>query len=355
MIAPIQKQCRSSRQAAYGLTLVELLVALAIGLLIVLAAVAALTASRRGATTVDAASQLRDDTRFATDLIQRLAVQAGFEDATFASAAYRTNVKEYALANPSSSGGQIDIASLMPGIYGYDNAIPSPTDPLNTVTARTGGSLGYGSDVLILQYQTVRVTDTTTDGSMITCDGSAPAMPPTDRADRAISVLYVDVSSGEPTLMCIKRNEATGIFATPTPLLKGVEDFQVLYGVDNVTPNTVPTGNSDSVPDRYLRASEMTVAGNPAATMTNWRRVRSLRIGLVLRGPQGSAQEYGSQTWYPLGGINFSSAGDPGSAFTATDSRLRQVVTFTVQLRNCQNQGYQPSSSTVPCDVVMPS
>lgn len=338
-----------------GLTLVELLVAMAISLFIVLAAVAAFTATRRSASTVDAASQLRDDARFATDLLRRLVVQTGFEDVTYASAAYRGTAALYKTMNGASGGGGIDINTLMPGVYGYDNAIPSASDPLNTVTTRSSGSVGYGSDVLILQYQPTRVTDTTTDGSMITCDGVAPTMPAADRSDRAVSILYVDVSSGEPTLMCMRRNDAAGTFISPTPLLKGVEDFQVLYGVDNVTPNTAPTGHITSVPNRYLTAAQLTVSGNSTATLANWRRVRSIRVGMVMRGPAGSAQESSTQTLYPLGGSNFAAAGDPGSTFTATDNRLRQVVTFTVQLRNCQNQGYQPDSSTTPCDVVMPS
>ena len=339
---------RGRRHANRGLTLVELMVAMVIGLVIVLAAVAAFTATRRSATTVDAASQLRDDSRFAMDVIQRLAVQTGFEDLPFVSRPYLGSISTYQGKNG------INPSTLKPAVYGYNNAVPSTTDPLNTATARTSGSLGYGSDVLILQYGTVKVTDTTTDGSMISCDGAAPTSQAVDRGDRAVSILYVNTSSGgEPALMCMKRNDSTGTFSTPAPLLKGVESFQVLYGVDKVVANTAPTGNVDSVPDSYLRGDQMTVTGNDAATLTNWRRVRSLRIGLVLRGPPGSAQSSESQTLYPLGS-NYESTSDPGSKFTATDSRLRQVVTFTVQLRNCQNQGYQPASSTTPCDVVLP-
>ena len=55
-----------------GLTLVELMVAMAISLLITLAAVAALIVSRQGFTALDASSQLRDNGRFAADLLQRL-------------------------------------------------------------------------------------------------------------------------------------------------------------------------------------------------------------------------------------------------------------------------------------------
>mgnify|MGYP001164815667 CR=1 FL=1 len=345
----VVKQRRASRRAMQGLTLVELMVATVIGLLIVLAAVAAFTATRRSASTVDASSQLRDDARFASDIIQRLAVQTGFEDLGYVSRPYLGSVSLYKGVNG------VDPSTLKPAVFGYDNAIPSTSDPLNNATARSAGSAGYGNDALILQYDSVRVTDTTTDGSMISCDGFAPGTPTVNRGDREVSILYVNTSSGgEPALMCMRRNDSTGTFSTPAPLLKGVESFQVLYGVDKVVAATAPTGSVDSVPDSFLRADQMAVAGDDAATLTNWRRVRSLRIGMVLRGPQGSAQSSETQTLYPLGS-NYESTNDPGSKFTATDGRLRQVITFTVQLRNCQNQGYQPSTSTTPCDVVKPS
>lgn len=332
-----------------GFTLVELLVAMTVGLIVVLAATGMLIASRQGATTVDAASQLRDDARFATDLVQRLAVQTGFEDVNFVRRPYTASITAYKALNG------VDPSTLKPAVFGYDNATPSSTDPLNSSSTRASGSLGYGSDVLILQYDPVMVTDTTTDGSMITCTGGAPTKPSIDRDDRTLSILYVSTSSGgEPALMCMTRNESTGKFNAAVALLKGVESFKVLYGTDNVSPNAAPTGSVDSVPDRYLSASQMVVPGNDAATLANWRRVRSLRIGMVLRGPAGSAQSSTSQTLYPLGAA-FASAGNPGSTFTATDNRLRQVATFTIQLRNCQNKGYQPVSSTTPCDVVQPS
>jgi type IV pilus assembly protein PilW len=73
-----------SRRAVRGLTLIELLVAMAVGLVVVLAAVSALTVARRGFTTVDAASQLRDNGRFAADMIQRIGVQTGYKDVFFA-------------------------------------------------------------------------------------------------------------------------------------------------------------------------------------------------------------------------------------------------------------------------------
>jgi type IV pilus assembly protein PilW len=340
-------------QRQRGMTLVELMVAMAIGLLVVLVTVAALLMSRQGAATVDASSQLRDDSRFASQLIQQLVVQAGFEDVDFASATYSASSALYKLKN------NLEIGALQPSVYGFDNALVSPSDPLNVSLTRTDS---YNGDILILQYQTVKSkvdddSSSETDGSMITCDGTSPSIAATNRGDRAVSVLHLAVSAGEPTLMCTTRNDTTGVFYT-VPLVRGVESFQVLYGVDNVTPGAVlpATPPATGVPNAYLRADQLTVAGNTVATYANWRRVRSLRIGMVLRGPPGSALQATSTTYYPLGvKDHYDSTNDPGSKLTATDNRLRQTVTFTVQLRNCQNQGYQPATSTLPCDVVTPS
>ena len=91
------------------------------------------------------------------------------------------------------------------------------------------------------------------------------------------------------------------------------------------------------MPDSYLRADQLTVSGDARATRANWRRVRSLRIGMVLRSDVGAAQESKTQKLYPLGSPGFSSADDVGTIYTApADGRVRQVVTFTVHLRNDQ-------------------
>ena len=342
-----------------GLTLVELLVAMAVSLLVILAAAAALLAGRRGAETVDVAGQLRDNGRFASEVIQRLVVQTGFEDVQYAVLPYAGDAVGYA----TQSG--VDFATLTPNLQGFNNAVPSSTDPLNVMQAHTAGA-GSGSDVLILQYQPVKTNPgivdgsaNSADGSMIDCAGNATNKSASRRDDRMISILYVSRDEqGEPSLMCMTRNDAGGTF-NATPLIRGVENFQVLYGVDNVDANTAPSGDAGSVPNRYLRADQLTVAGNPVATNTNWRRVRSLRIGMVLRGAANSAQEAASKTLYPLGSKDYSSADDAGSVLTVNDNRLRQVLTFTVLLRNCQNQGYQPlpsgASEPIPCNVVLPS
>ena len=318
--------------AQAGLTLIELMVAMALGLLIALAAAAALLVSRQGFFAVDAGSQLRDNARYAQDIVQRVGVQAGFKNVFFTSA---TNAPR----------------DTAPHVFGINDAKRTTTNGWDESSGWGTNDAGKNSDILVLRAQTstASAVSTASDGTMIDCLGVAPAAVPTSEYDRFISILHVQASSdGEPALMCSR--EAAGGGFEAQPLVQGVESFQVLYGVDNVVANTAPTGTTDSVPDRYLRADQLTVTGDQEATYDNWRRVRSLRIGLVLRSQPGSAIDTTTQTLYPLGtsagsatgttGSAFGSSGDVGAVYTApADRRLRQVVTFTVHLRNFQDLG----------------
>ncbi len=331
-----------------GFTMVELMVSLALSLLIAMAAIAALVAGRQGFNTVDAASELRDNARFAEDVIQRIAAQGGFTDYTTA-ATTGSNVSQY----PPAS------------VTGFNNAKPDLTDATaSTSVAWQAGQVGFASDVLVLRYQSAALNSgagTGSDGSVIDCAGNADQTA----GDTQISMFYVDTDpngSGEPALMCAYLDR-TG--ATPTlkskALISGVEDFQVLYGVGlgqkckptdpqpaAPSPNTQFQGCPGDVATIYMRADQMVPAAPTAPDpYNNWRFVRSIRIGFVLRGAVNSQPGAITQTFYPLGltqlsatsavGTAFGKVSDPGTIFTpAVDNRLRQVATFTVHLRNYQ-------------------
>ena len=318
---PFANRHPARRQA--GLTLVELMVAVVIGLIVAAAAVAALLVARNGFTTVDSTAQLRENARFTSDLIQRLTVQAGFEDVA---------ERGFSVVPP---------AEKPPAIQGYDNSILEISDLPNGLangsrSSRCGSitdtSCVNGSDVLMIRFWgTSRGNPNVADGSMINCAGVGEP----EGTDRATSIFHVVRSaSGEPTLACTYLDTA-GVWQT-VPLVPGVEAFQVLYGVDNVVPGNAPSGTTDSVPDRYLRASQLVVAGDSAATLANWRRVRSLRIGLLFRGPVGAAQDRdATAVTYDVLGDGFSVSADTLSQLAVpADGRLRQAMVFNVHLRN---------------------
>lgn len=304
-----------------GMTLVELLVATAISLLVAIAAGYALLSGRQGFATVDATSQVRDNARFAAEMINRLVLQAGFRDVVYAATPRETSAGS--ASNPA------------PGVYGANDARPDSADPSRVFLS--GGV--NGSDVLVLRYQAVETYPGSgmADPSVIDCTGrSVPiAALPKSRDDMLASVLYVESYRGEPTLFCVTV-DAAGNPGVQQPLVSGVETLQVLYGTDGVTPGAAPSTPADSVVDRFVSARDLEVSGDDEATYMNWRRVRSIRVGMVLRGPVVPVEELSAEEMYPLGAF-MRSAADAGSAFTPDDGRrLRQTLTFTVHLRNDQ-------------------
>lgn len=363
----------------HGFTLVELIVALALGVLISLAALAALLSAQRGYAGVDTGAQLRDNTSFAVDLIQRLALQTGYQDLT------SPNVMS--LSSAILSG---NTPSPMPAVTGYNNARVT----LSSLPSITGGSrsdgcptdaadptaCANGSDVLVLRFYGINDANpsaTTGDGSMIDCAGNVVPPLTGSVANRAWSIFYVATdSNGEPTLMC--ATNTTGSWMA-TPLVSGVESFQVLYGVDDVTPGAsgspgtphVPTFSDNplypanpTVPPtlQWLRADQI---GSGTSSYAAWYEVRRIRIGLLLRGPPNTAVDKASTaaTWYPLGYgnnhnggyVGLGSSSDPGTELTTiADGRVRRTLSFTIYLRNpnpCPGRGVSIPANSACHDI----
>lgn len=314
-----------------GLTLMELMVAMAISLVVTMAAASGLLVARQGFMAVDESSRLQDSTRFALGLLSRLVSQAGYRD----------------LGPTGQAGGQpLILAGHLPqsAVQGYNNAVvldvalPTRSDHGNRDAASAGCPLTSdtacvnGSDILILRHQASETVPGSgvADGVMINCAGFASPLP-ASVDDMDISVLHVARSSnGEPALMCSYRSR-DGNWALPQPLVEGVESFQVLYGV-GPDPSLLPPAGAI----RFLRADEIDIPGDEAASLNQWRRVRSLRIGLVVRGPVARRDQTVARTLHPFGEwAATSAADDPGSEFNApADGRLRQTAALTLQLRN---------------------
>lgn len=96
-------------------------------------------------------------------------------------------------------------------------------------------------------------------------------------------------------------------------LVDGIEDIDILYGVDTSAPEP------DGIADAYVRAD----------AVANWAQVVSVRISALAVGTDGNVAT-GAQT-YAFRDTN--GDGVPETQ-TAPDRRLRQVFTATVALRN---------------------
>jgi type IV pilus assembly protein PilW len=110
------------------------------------------------------------------------------------------------------------------------------------------------------------------------------------------------------------------------PILKGVESFQVMYGL-------VDPAQSTGTPVKW-------VSGQNVAS-TDWVNVTAVRVGLIIRGDVGSAQGQSDTAsenkLYPLGKEFTGSSTEAGLIFDVpNDGRLRRVFNATYKIRNPQ-------------------
>lgn len=108
--------------------------------------------------------------------------------------------------------------------------------------------------------------------------------------------------NGETTLMRAVL-QANGIWNIQ-PLVPGVETMQVLYGI-----------GANGATSQYL----------PASAVTNWALVTTVRLGFLLEGQAGSGSPSNNPTAFSVLGTQFT---------TPTDTRLRHVYEMTINVRN---------------------
>lgn len=279
------------RRTAAGLALPELMVALAIGLVLILASTALLMLARSNYLLTDDRARIEESGRFAIDIISRAVRQAGYRDWSAAGAA--------ATAWPAVTG--LDARSLKEAADGI------------------GGPYGVtvnGSDVLALRFDGNSVGSG--DTVMKNCAGAGvPAHAP----GAGWSIFYVaNDSGGEPELRC-KYRGASGW--NSDALVRGVDGFQVLYGLVDDADGAAPL--------RYVSASVVAQAPD------GWERVAALRVALLVRGTQrGPARSRG----YDLFGAGYVNAADSGARIEEAElpaagrGLLRRTYGATVYLRN---------------------
>lgn len=309
MIARSRARYRSRRDG--GLTLAEMLVALAVGLAVVLGAGRLLgLASAAYAAQMEAAA-IDDGGRYALDLIGRAVRQTAWVDPAHAE-------DEPGLVPARLAG--LDARSLAKTTPGIDGPLPDAAN---------------GSDVLALRFPGAGAPPDG-DGSVLNCGGFAHA-----EGEEGWSIFYVARNGeGEAELRCKYRGTSSwGADA----LVAGVDGFQVLYGVDTDTPR-------DFVANRYLNAEGIAALdaalglGADAEALnrqSHWKRVVSVRIGLLLHGARPTRPATDALD-YDLLGASYAAAGGPdadaGSSLhesgmpVALRMRERRLFTATVAL-----------------------
>lgn len=311
-----------------GMSLVELMVALTLGLLLTLAAAAFYLTSRSSYGTIDDTAALDERSRFAVDTVVRIVRQSAW-----------VNYAGNSGTGPAPGGAMQVTVSQSPTISGLDNCGAPQQDLTNAAQnlACAPQTMAINkSDVLQVRFYGAGTQKDRTipDNSMIDCSGNGVAEPAAwDNADlaRGMALFYVaNDANGVPQLMCGYRPRdaanreilAAGTPLRTVPLVSGVEVFQVLYGVDL---------DGDFAPDRYLSATDVLALAN------RWQNVVALKLAMVLVGDGASASPQDKPTFRLFGTLY---AGDTAAGNDATFTpaaqlqRMRRLYTVTVQLRN---------------------
>ncbi|CAN7471555.1 PilW family protein [Pseudoduganella sp. LjRoot289] len=308
---------------ACGLGLVEMLVAMAVGVLVTLVASALLVNASANYVHHTESARLNDNGRYALAIIGQAVRQAAFInwDGTGAPPATRPEA--------SANIAGLDAASVPRGSDGMEDPLP--------------GSVN-GSDVLALRYSGSGAAGA--DGSVLNCAGFGIAAAATEE-QRGWSIFYVAVGGdGEAELRCKYKGERSW---GSDAIVRGVDSFQVLYGLDTDTP-------ADGVPNRYLSAgaiaaldADLLLDGATAAAKaqdlnrkTWWKRVTTVKVALLLHGDPHSRMG-GEPARYDLHGSAYADAmgnGDAGvrieeSQLSAEQrQRVRRVFETAIALRN---------------------
>jgi len=317
-----------------GLSMVELMVSLTLGLLVLLVATTLLFTTRASFSLQTDHSDIQESASFAIDNIARSLRQAGYVNLD------------------SSSSPQITAATSSADIVGLDASTLSAT---NSDIAGAVQSKTNFSDVLAIRFFGAG-NSISGDGTVTNCAGfpiPAPISSDTADEDRGWSIYYVvENANKEPELFCKYQsiNSKNGNMSwSAQAIIKGVESFQVLYGID------ISRSDLGGV-KKFLTASEINaldlgldLVGDTATERkidlnrkTFWKKVTEVRVAMLVSGEERTRNDSLVNTYHLFGDDYAAIAGnvDKGTTIKESDipterrNRLRRVYITTVLLRN---------------------
>lgn len=332
-----------------GVTLIELMVSLTIGMVIMVAVISAYLGASGASRSAEAIGRMNEDGQTALAILTQQLRMAG--------------------VNPSQS----DRSTVTIGSNLRNNSVPLHNTLTNafairgcdlkfsdvtTATAGTTSALtcghaasSTGPDSISIAYEADRYNTVATSagvptdcmGSGLTAMSPAPTYLKSDEATTATATIYqaenrfyIGTSTYvvNPTLYCKGNASPNG-----QPLVENIEDLQLSYGVVDPASaalayvSVTPTFTTTLVVG-YLSAYQLdtttTLASlgiaNPAtpATETRWNAVKTVRVCVLVRSENPVTDNSASAKY-----LNCN-----GTLTTPTDKRLRRAYTTTVVLRN---------------------
>jgi type IV pilus assembly protein PilW len=231
-------------QTQRGMTLIECMIALTLGMLITLAATALLLSAQKTYLAIDDSARIGDTGAFAMDVLAAAIRQTAYAD---------RSVHRGGTAVPKPPENML---------FGFDDA-SLKGKYLDFAEHRTPGV--NHSDALITRFMTTDATGSI-DENMRNCAGQAAKTALIEDTLYSWSIFYIaEDKSGEPQLFCKYRTKKLNFDASA--IAGGVENVQFQYGVDF---------NGDGLPDTFIDAN--------AVGAKDWSNVVAIDIALTIYG-----------------------------------------------------------------------
>lgn len=318
-----QNRHRGGRRQEAGLTLIEMMVSITIGLAIIAGLLTVLASSSSSSKSNDRTAELQTNGRYALNSVRQELRQAGYRGYTWA----EPNALTTSLGTPTgecletgAAAGSF-ISNIRQGVWGANDSNPFTNSCLLTADYA-------GDDVLVvrrlaedpvitLTANTVYFRSSYATGEVFR-GTTAPTFvgTPTPLANFALQVYvyyispYSTSASESPKVPALYRIALRSDGSmTREMVASGIEHFQVQYGRLSTVPDT-----------RYYD----TVVGNSVTTTpTDWDDVNSVRIWLLARNAVPELG-YSNTNSYVMG----------DKTYTVNDNFRRQLFSTVVQLRN---------------------
>jgi type IV pilus assembly protein PilW len=304
-----------------GLTLVEVMIALTLGLLLIFAITGIVIQSKATQAIQVNLGLMQDTASFALDNLTRNSKQVSYVE-------YDKPDAPFIVSDNMSSN-----------IMGFDaKSLKAKTANISQLVTSNNNS----SDLLALRFFGAgKIANNT----VLNCAGFGEAEPASQQdaeEGRGWSIYYVADDTGEPALFCKFRGKNSTNYEAYS-IARGVESFQVLYGIDSASP-------ANGITTQFLTATQITALDQaiPATEFnknTHWKKITAIKVALLIQGNKNSRAD-NKLLIHHLFGKAYSDqngAKDPGSTINeallskSEQSRLRKVYSTTIQLRNVGN------------------
>lgn len=341
------------RHGSQGFSLIELMVAMVLGLVMIAAIANMFTGSSQSYRQDEAATRMQDELRYALSQIARDFEMAGYWAEVFDPGTVTVTSGLPIGTDCGASGVPWAYANLARPIEFGDNLTASTA--ASTFSCISSSSFKAGTDVLALRRVAGEITADTGDSTLpitnlqpgqiylrsqnlgvagalvqINSSGVDPS-PPSGRLqyyEYQPSVYYIRnyaavAGDGIPSLC---REYLAVVSGTPTMrsecFATGIENLQVEFGVDTDITNTALTADQRT---ELIPTPNIYVAAPTPAQLAN---TVALRISLLARS-ESSDRNYSNQKTYTLGNV---------SPITPNDNYYRRVASAVVVLRNPASQ-----------------